>query len=111
MAAALVVIPAPISPGHLSARCTEVLRRLEALARPDQKAGQASFGIKIDNAYGGIPVPTLRALSKELGKDHALAQELWTTGIYEARELAAMVDDSRQVTEEQMERWVKDFDS
>jgi 3-methyladenine DNA glycosylase AlkD len=31
--------------------------------------------------------------------------------VHEARSLAALIDDPRQVTEEQMERWVADFDS
>ena len=38
-------------------------------------------------------MPTIKALAKELGKDHDLAEELWQSGIYEARILAAMVDD------------------
>jgi 3-methyladenine DNA glycosylase AlkD len=50
-------------------------------------------------------------LAKRHGKDHALAGELWKTGWYEARMLAAMIDDPRQVTREQMEAWARDFDN
>jgi 3-methyladenine DNA glycosylase AlkD len=58
-----------------------------------------------------VKVPELRKLAKEVGKDHPLAQELWATRIAEARILAAMVDVPEQVTEEQMEAWVREFDS
>jgi len=55
-------------------------------------------------------------LAKEIRKDktidnHKLAQQLWDSGIHEARILASMIDDSELVTEKQMNSWVKDFDS
>ena len=40
-----------------------------------------------------------------------LAEQLWSSGVHEARILASMVDEPRLVTEEQMERWAADFDS
>jgi 3-methyladenine DNA glycosylase AlkD len=91
-------------------KCEEVLERLSALANPENVAGMARYGINPQNTLG-ISVPTLRKLAKEIGRDHALAQELWASGVHEARSLAALIDDPRQVTEEQMERWVADFDS
>ena len=93
-----------------SERCSEVLSHLEALADPANKAGMARFGINTARSYG-ISIPTLRALAKELKRDHALAQELWASGIHEARILASLVDNPKQVTEDQMERWAADFDS
>lgn len=70
----------------------------------------ARFGINTKNAYG-VPIPVLRKIAKETGKDHALAMELWSSGIHDARILASMIDVPEKVTEEQMEDWVKDFDS
>jgi 3-methyladenine DNA glycosylase AlkD len=70
----------------------------------------ARFGIKADKAFG-VSVPALRKLAWSIGKDHPLALELWDTGLHEARELATMIADPKQVTEELMERWVKDIDS
>ena len=70
----------------------------------------ARFGINPENTYG-VSIPNLRNMAKETGKDHALAQQLWASGIHEARILASMVDDPKMVTEEQMESWVKEFDS
>jgi 3-methyladenine DNA glycosylase AlkD len=70
----------------------------------------ARFGIKADKAFG-VSVPALRKLARSIGKDHTLAQALWATGLHEARELATMIADPKQVTEEFMERWVEDIDS
>jgi 3-methyladenine DNA glycosylase AlkD len=53
----------------------------------------------------------MRKLAKETGKDHLLALALWKTEIPEARIVAAMIDDPRELTGEQMEEWVKGFDS
>jgi 3-methyladenine DNA glycosylase AlkD len=46
-----------------------------------------------------------------LGRDHALAAALWRAGIHEARMLATLVDRPADVTERQMESWVRDLDS
>ena len=87
-----------------------ILQKLEALSDPEAVAGMARFGINPENTYG-VSIPNLRQIAKETGKDHALAQKLWASGIHEARILASMVDDPEMVTEEQMESWVQDFDS
>jgi 3-methyladenine DNA glycosylase AlkD len=89
----------------------EIVARLKGMADPTALEGMARYGINPQHAYGGISVPTLRALAKEVGRDHALAEQLWASGVHEARILASMVDDPKQVTEEQMERWVRDFNS
>ena len=88
----------------------DVLDKLKSKARPDQLAGMAKFGMAIERRLG-VSVPDMRKLAKETGKDHQLALELWKTGIAEARMVAAMVDDPDKLTEEQMEDWVKDFNS
>jgi 3-methyladenine DNA glycosylase AlkD len=56
-------------------------------------------------------VAKLRLIAKEIGKDHALGLELWNSGIHDARILAVLISDPLQVTDEQMEHWVYDFDS
>jgi 3-methyladenine DNA glycosylase AlkD len=70
----------------------------------------ARFGISTTTALG-ISVPALRSMARRLGKDHALALALWGSGIHEARILAPMVDEPAKVTEVQMEKWARDFDS
>jgi 3-methyladenine DNA glycosylase AlkD len=59
----------------------------------------------------GVSVATLRQLSKKLGTDPGLAADLWKTGWYEARMLAAFIDDPLAITPSEMERRAKDFDN
>jgi len=72
--------------------------------------GMEKFGISTKGTLG-VPVPALRAIAKHNRKNHGLAQALWKSGIHEARLLAGFVDDPAQVTEAQMEKWAKGFDS
>ncbi|MEK7713647.1 MAG: DNA alkylation repair protein, partial [Deltaproteobacteria bacterium] len=90
--------------------CNQIIKKLKSLKNPENVAGMARFGINPNNTYG-VSIPTLRKMAKETGKDHSLAQELWASRIHEARILAGFVDDPKLVTAEQMENWVKDFDS
>ncbi len=88
----------------------DILKRLKSLSDPKAVEGMARFGINPENTYG-VSIPNLREIAKEIGVDHALAQELWASNIHESRILASMIDRPEMVTEEQMEAWVKDFDS
>ena len=88
----------------------EVLEKLKSLSDPEAIAGMARFGINSENTYG-ISMPSLRKIAKEIGKNHILAEQLWKSGIHEGRILACMIDDLQMVTEEQLESWVKDFNS
>jgi len=83
-------------------QANEVLARLEALESPKDREGMARFGIKPGHALG-ISVTKLRAIAKEVGSDHDLALELWSSGIHEARILATIVDDAKLVSRAQME--------
>ena len=91
-------------------RYDEVIARLKAEANPDNVAGMARYGISTTNTLG-ISIYTLREIAKELKKDHELALKLWGSGFHEARILASFIDDPEKVTDAQLERWVKDFDS
>jgi len=88
----------------------EILRRLQSLADPKAVEGMARFGINPKNTYG-VSIPNLRAIAKEAGRNHLLAEQLWSSGIHEARILAGMVENPEKVTERQMDSWIKDFDS
>ena len=88
----------------------DIIKQLKSLANPENAAGMARYGISSKNTLG-ISIPQLRAMAKEIGKDHLLAREIWKSGIHEARMLAGMIDDPKQVTEKQMENWAGDFDS
>jgi 3-methyladenine DNA glycosylase AlkD len=87
-----------------------LLAELHGHANPANVAGMARYGIN-SNGTLGVPVPVLRRMAKEAGRDHALAETLWSSGIHEARILATLVDISTEVTARQMDRWARDFDS
>jgi 3-methyladenine DNA glycosylase AlkD len=89
---------------------SEIMDYLKSAANPEAVKGMERYGINPETAYG-ISIPTLRNISKETGKDHVLAEALWSSGIHEARILASMVEDYKKVTSEQMDLWAEDFNS
>jgi len=87
-----------------------VVAELRRLGSKRHRAGMARFAIPSDRAFG-VPMNRVHALAKRLGRSHELAQALWETGWYEARLLAAFVDEPARVTPLQMDRWCRDFDN
>ena len=87
-----------------------LLAEMMSEADPGAVAGMAKFGISSKGTLG-VSVPALRGMARRVGMNHSIALGLWDTGYHEARILAALVDDPASVSESQMERWAKDFDS
>jgi 3-methyladenine DNA glycosylase AlkD len=87
-----------------------VLRELKKLADPKVRAKLSYFGVNVPKAHG-ISAPVLHKFARHIGKSQALAEELWSSGIHEARILAALIGESEKITPAQMERWVREFDS
>ncbi|MEA2556921.1 MAG: hypothetical protein QOG88_459 [Actinomycetota bacterium] len=98
-----------MTPG-INARRDGVLAELHAAADPSRKPGMARVGINIERAIG-VKIPDCRRIAGPQHGDHALALALWKTGVHEARITAGMVDRPEDVTDDQMEAWVEDFDS
>ncbi|MDP2836529.1 MAG: DNA alkylation repair protein [Methanobacteriaceae archaeon] len=88
----------------------EIIKELESLSSPEDVEGMARFGINPEKVYG-VRIPELRKMAKKAGKNHYLAKKLWDFGYHESKILATMIDDPAEVTEEQMENWVMDFDT
>lgn len=92
----------------------EIVIELEALGSPANVKGMARFGIVTKKAFG-VPAAELKRMAKEIKKKgddrHSLALELWQTGIHDARAVAYLIDDPKQVTELQMDKWAADFDN
>jgi 3-methyladenine DNA glycosylase AlkD len=88
----------------------EILRKLKSLSNPKAVAGMARFGINPKNTLG-VSIYVLREIAGQMPKNHSLALKLWDSGIHEARILACFVDEPGKVSQKQMEKWVKDFDS
>lgn len=87
-----------------------LLQKLSSMSNKANREGMARYGINVDNAYG-IRIPVLRSIAKLHKNNHNLALELWNTGMHEARILASMIDDPRQLTSSQMDEWTADFQS
>jgi len=88
----------------------QVIAKLKLYANDQAVEGMAKFGIRSAHALG-ISIPTLRKMAKDIGRNQALALELWGSGIHEARILASMIAEPQLVSPQQMEEWVNDFDS
>ena len=71
----------------------------------------ARYGIVTKDPAFGTPMAKIKLIARKVGRDHALAEALWKTRIYEARLLASLVDEPERVTRAQMNRWAKDFDN
>lgn len=92
----------------------DIIKKLEALKNAQNVAGMRRFGITTKKAFG-VSAPVLKDLAKAIKKQaanrHALALELWETGVHEARIIAYLIDDPKEVTEKQMDDWAADFDN
>ncbi|WP_235987767.1 DNA alkylation repair protein [Roseibium aggregatum] len=87
-----------------------VLTDLRHAGSDENRAGMKRFGIQVDRAFG-VPMAYTRPLAKKIGKDPALSAALWETGWHEARILAALIADPKQITPVQMDDWVGAFNS
>lgn len=88
----------------------EIVAELRALANPANLEGMARFGIDTTAALG-LNVPQIRAIARRAGHSQPLAEELWNTGIHEARWLASLVADPKVIKPSTMDRWTRDFNS
>ena len=88
----------------------QVIELLKSEADPSKLEGMARFAILTDQRLG-LSIYDLRRIAKDIEPDHQLALDLWQTGILDARILASMIDIPEQATDDQLEAWVKDFNS
>ncbi|HZP20861.1 MAG TPA: DNA alkylation repair protein [Bauldia sp.] len=98
------------SAAALSPRAAAVVAELRALGSEANRQGMARYGINTARALG-VSMAASRPLARKYRRDHALAAELWRTGIHEARILAGLIEDPKLVTPAQMDAWAADFDS
>lgn len=92
----------------------EIIKKLESLENAANVAGMTRFGITAKKAFG-VSAPVLKEIAKDVKKQtenrHKLAFELWKSGIHEARIIAYLIDDPKEVTPAQMDSWTADFDN
>ena len=83
---------------------------LERRGTRRNREGMARYGLQARKVFG-VSMGAMQGLAKRLGQNHELAAALWETGWYEARILAAFVDEPARVTAAQMDRWSLDFEN
>jgi 3-methyladenine DNA glycosylase AlkD len=91
-------------------RVASSLAWLEKRSSKSIRVGMLRYGIPNERALG-VRMGDIQKLGKQLGRDHALALELWKTGVYEARMLCAYVDELDKVTPARMDAQARDFDN
>lgn len=94
----------------MKAAAKEILAQLQEMHNTKALEAMERFALPTVNAIG-IKIPVLRKTAKAIGKNHELALQLWKTKNYEARIIAALINEPSKVTEQQMEEWVNDFDN
>jgi 3-methyladenine DNA glycosylase AlkD len=86
------------------------LAALEKAGSKKHADGMQRFGIGKVKTFG-VPMGAIQKLGKTIGKDHALAVQLWGSGVYDARMLASYVAEAEKVTSAEMDAWCEAFDN
>jgi 3-methyladenine DNA glycosylase AlkD len=82
------------------------LKELEKAGSASNRKALTAGGVK-GTAFGA-PDSAIATLAKKIGQNHELAHELWKTGNFDARVLATMVADPKQLNAAQVDRWARD---
>jgi 3-methyladenine DNA glycosylase AlkD len=84
-----------------------VMGELKAAGTEQNRKIYARHGVK--HALYGVSFANLGKLKKKIKVDHALALELWTTGVHDTRILATMIADPAQADDAMLEAWAGDL--
>ena len=82
----------------------ECMEKLKSLGSESRRKTNAKGGAG-ENQFGVMMGP-MRSMAKEIGPDHKLAMQLWSSGNADAMMLACMIMDPKQLTPEEAERMV-----
>lgn len=83
----------------------EILDELKSYSTESIKKIHLNHGAK--EPFYGVKVSDLKTIQKKIKKDHALALELYDTGISDAMYLAGLIADDNKMTKENLNHWVK----
>ena len=90
-------------PATLSAK--SVVSELKSLGKDSYKKVMLNHGAQ-EPIYG-VAISELKKIQKRAsGTNHALALDLWNTGVYDAMYLAALLADDEQMGPRDLQRWV-----
>jgi 3-methyladenine DNA glycosylase AlkD len=86
----------------------EVLNELQTMGTKQNRKVYQRHGVG-ENQYG-VSYADLKRMVKQIKVDHALAQQLWTSGNHDARILATMIADPKQADAAMLDSWGRDVD-
>lgn len=82
--------------------CTDIINKLKDCSSQKYKENVVRMGIPEENSIG-VSTADIRKLAKEIGRSNELAFELWKTGYHEARLLAVLLFDKKQMSHDDIE--------
>jgi 3-methyladenine DNA glycosylase AlkD len=88
----------------------EILAEMRTLANPAARESMARFGIQAEDVIG-LSVPQIRLIARRTSRSQPVAEQLWDTGIHDARILASLVADPNVISPETMDKWAQETDS
>ena len=86
----------------------DLMQELKSFGTEQNRKTYKRHGVQ-DELYG-VSYAQLGALKKKIKVDHELAQQLWKSGVHDARILATMIADPEQGSS-LVDQWVKDVSS
>jgi len=87
-----------------------ILAELKKLGTASYKKTILTHGAR--EPVHGVKISDLKLIQKRAGgTNHALAQELWDSGVYDAMYLAGLMADDAQMTKRDLQRWIDGADS
>lgn len=83
----------------------DIFKELENYGDENTKKTLLKYGAK--EPFFGVKVQDLKKILKRTKKNHGLSLELYDSGNSDAMYLAGLMTDEKQVTKEQLQKWVK----
>jgi 3-methyladenine DNA glycosylase AlkD len=87
--------------------CQEVLQKLKSFGSPQFCKTFARHGVR--EPMFGVSYKHLGTLTRQLKPNHALALDLWASGIHDARVLATMIAEPAKLTSSVIDRWLNEL--
>ncbi len=87
----------------------EVLQQLAEMGTAQNRKVYGKHGVKGEQY--GVSVANLKKLKKQIKVDQPLAQALWQTGNHDARYLATLIADTKNIDAPTLEAWAQDLDN
>ena len=87
----------------------QALRELKSLGTAQNRKVYTRHGV--EGAMYGVSYASIYKLQKKIGVDQEVAEELWASGVHDARVLASMVADPERMNARSLQAWVKQLDN